>query len=59
MALNIGGIYKHGIRASRDIDLLVQKEDVPLGIGLYENKASNMNAGTADEAVFFGKHLPL
>lgn len=61
MALNIGGIYKHGIRASRDIDLLVQKEDIPLAYRtLREQGFQYMNAGTADEAVvFFGKHLPV
>ena len=61
MALIMGGIYKTGIRASRDIDLLIPKEQIPHAYQTLRSIGFKyMNPEVADQANIMFKHdLPV
>ena len=61
MALTIGGIYKPGIRAFRDIDLLVPKANIPIAYEALKSIGFKyIDPRTADRATFFLKnHFPV
>lgn len=57
VALTIGGIYSPGIRASRDIDLLVSKENISIAYEALKSIGFKyMDPSIADRATFFLKH---
>jgi len=57
LALAMGGIYKPGVRASRDIDLLVSAENIPSAYkALRALGFKYLDPDTADQATIFKKH---
>lgn len=57
LALAMGGIYKPGVRASRDIDLLVSAENIPCAYEALKSLGFKyIDPDTADQATIFGKH---
>ena len=57
LALAVGGIYKPGVRASRDIDLLVSIENIPSAYKALKSLGFKyIDPDTADQATIFGKH---
>jgi hypothetical protein len=57
MALNINGIYKPGTRASRDIDILVSKDDIPIAYQAVRSLGFEyLDPRTADQATIFYTH---
>ena len=61
MALNINGIYKPGTRASRDIDLLVSKDNIAIAYKALRSLGFEyLDPRTADRAtVFFSHQFPV